>query len=217
MTLDPRTVYLDAQRAILELVTDQNQHISVPACPAWTLRDLVAHQIGVIEDFTAGNLEGAPGDSWSSAHIGRFADLDLNQVKAQWIETINQPQYEEMVNNVAPDVVFHEFDVRGAVGNQHSREADRVGYALQAVLGERDGHFRENTLPALEIITDGASTIIGEGDPRGRVTLSPWEATRLFTGRRSPNQVRQLDWSTDPTPWLDHLSGLGSRDSDLIE
>lgn len=43
--------------------------LPVPHCPYWTVRDLLAHMIGVPEDVLAGDVEGAGSDRWTRAQV----------------------------------------------------------------------------------------------------------------------------------------------------
>jgi hypothetical protein len=43
--------------------------LSVPACPAWTIRQVVAHLTGVAQDIVSFNLEDKAADSWTHAQV----------------------------------------------------------------------------------------------------------------------------------------------------
>jgi hypothetical protein len=58
-----------------------------------------------------------------------------------------------------------------------------------------------------------------EAEPIGAVVTETFELFRAITGRRSAGQIRSLDWSLDPTPFLP-LFGYGPfivRNTDLQE
>ena len=44
--------------------------------------------------------------------------------------------------------------------------------------------------------------IVGDEPAAMRLTATRFEVLRAFGGRRSLDQVRALDWSGDPTPYL---------------
>ena len=48
---------------------------AVPACPGWSVRDVVAHMTAVAEDWAAGSLAGPPTDEQTAAHVARFAAM----------------------------------------------------------------------------------------------------------------------------------------------
>lgn len=72
-------------------------------------------------------------------------------------------------------------------------------------------------LPALEIITEADSIRIGEGEVRSTLRGTAFELSRVMTGRRSDAQIRALTWGGAPSPWLERLTLLGRRDTDLVE
>ena len=41
----------------------------VPPCPRWTVHDVVAHLVGVVEDAMAGRLDGVATDPWTQAQV----------------------------------------------------------------------------------------------------------------------------------------------------
>ena len=66
-----RLVGLLAELDAADLVT------RVPACPAWLVRDVVAHLCAVCEDVPAGRLTRIPAEAETAAQVARFRDHDL--------------------------------------------------------------------------------------------------------------------------------------------
>lgn len=211
--------YRESHQAISDLITSENEHMPVPACPGWTLHDLLAHVTGVMQDFVSGNTEGAPGPDWTAAHVERFRDVGVESTKSAWRAALDQtgPIFRQMGAQLLPDIVTHELDVRGALGNTAERESERLGAAVDVLVTWGDAYYNRAAIPALELRTDRKVFNLGDGSPRGSVFLSTFEASRVLTGRRSRAQIRALEWSGDPDPWLDHMSTLGSRERDLTE
>lgn len=211
--------YRESHQAICNLITTENEHLPVPACPGWSLHDLLAHVTGVMQDFVTGNTEGAPGPDWTAAHVDRFRDAHIESIKSAWRAALDKsgPIFRTMGAQLLPDIVTHEFDVRGAIGNDTERESERLGAALHVLASWGDGYYRQAGLPALQIRTDRKHHQVGEGSPQATVTSTVFEASRVLTGRRSEAQLRALDWSVDPSAWVDHMSILGKRDTDLVE
>src|SRR5437588_6570846 len=55
--MDLGTAYLEVQERMLGAATNPGVHDTpVPACPAWTVRDVVGHVAGVAEDAVRGEL-----------------------------------------------------------------------------------------------------------------------------------------------------------------
>jgi hypothetical protein len=70
----------------------------------------------------------------------------------------------------------------------------------------------------LLVRTEQRETRVGPagGEP---VTLDTtvFEAFRWRLGRRSRRQLAAMDWSGDPTPFLDHLCIFGPARADVLE
>ena len=73
--MDPTTsvtLYAGTRERITAAVRDlgpaELQRI-VPACPEWTVHNLVSHLAGVAADFSTGNLAGAPRPPWTAVQV----------------------------------------------------------------------------------------------------------------------------------------------------
>jgi len=67
----------------------------VPACPGWTVHNLISHLAGVAADFISGNLDGAPRPSWTAVQVDKRRDLSTTAVLNEWAET--GPTLEKLV------------------------------------------------------------------------------------------------------------------------
>ena len=65
--------------------------------------DLVAHVIGVAEDFAAGNLERAGSDEWTTSQIARRSGMSVPALVEEW-RVIAEP-IESMMDQVPPGPV----------------------------------------------------------------------------------------------------------------
>jgi uncharacterized protein (TIGR03083 family) len=211
--------------------------LSVPACPAWTIRQTVAHLVGLAQDIVSLNMETKGADSWTQAQIDRVGGHSIDELLDLWGQTIDPvtamldlaPQ--ESACQLVFDALTHEYDIRGALSEAGSRTGD---LALQAAMGfvttTGDQFIRHAGLPALRLITPTIGSV-QFGDPqtaRGQIVLniSDFEALRSFGGRRSIRQLLALPWQGDPTkllPAFTHLlpaftnDGIRPPDDDLIE
>lgn len=214
-------LYRESQEAILSLVTDGNQETPVPACPGWTVKDVIAHLTGALIDLSTGNTNGAPGPDWTATHVERYRESNLKEIADTWREAADSPEakslYGKMGAHLLPDVVTHEFDVRGALGNVDNRDSAGLHAIYPVVIGWLDGAFEKKNLPAITISSEVDPVVIGDGMPQSTLVSTLFELSRVFTGRRSVAQVAAMDWSVDPAPWVANLSVLGQRDTDLFE
>jgi uncharacterized protein (TIGR03083 family) len=204
--------------------------LTVPACPAWTIRQTVAHLTGVAEDIVSLNLEEKAADSWTQAQVDRLGGHSIDELLGLWGQMIDPvtatlalaPQGSAC--QLVFDTLTHEHDLRGALSEPGSRTGD---LALEVAMGfltsMGDQFIRQAGLPALQLITHTIGSV-QLGDPhtaRGQVALniSDFEALRALGGRRSIRQLLALPWHGDPTHLLPAFSNDGVRppNDDLIE
>jgi uncharacterized protein (TIGR03083 family) len=187
----------------------------VPACPKWTVRDVVAHLAAVAEDLLAGRLTRAPSEEETAAQVARFAGCVLAQILAQWES--NAPELEKLVGaaRIWPavmDVASHEQDIRGALGRPGARDTDVIWHCAGQAL-------RRLAPPVpLRVTVEDAEFRVGPGTgPELGLATTRFEAFRWRLGRRSRAQLAALAWSGDPTPVLDHLVIFGPSPRDIVE
>ena len=224
--MTPGEQYADVRARITAMVFDlpeDRQLLPVPACPNWTVRDVVAHVTGITADVNAGRTDGVATDPWTNAQVEARRDTPLNAVLAEWareaatFERAMETWPKLVTRTVLVDLVTHEHDIRGALGvpggrDNETYELARKGYAavLAATLAERG-------LPGLRLEAPDWSFDAGEPVATMR-TKDSHEIFRALAGRRSKDQVLAYDWTGDPTPYLPALSRFGELpDDDVIE
>lgn len=187
----------------------------VPACPGWSVADVVGHLAAVPEDALAGRLTRPPSEDETAAQVDRFRGVPMAQTLAAWTEL--GPRFEEIVAafKVRPaviDVASHEQDIRGAVGQPGARDTE--------VIREMSGWLLARLSPPVRLcvtVEDTQIQVGPEGTPVLGLTTTWYEAFRWRMGRRSRSQLAALDWSGDPAPVLDHLVIFGPARADVIE
>lgn len=216
---DASAHYLVFKDAVTSLITEENQLTSIPACPDWTLRDILGHFVGTFEDVRDGNTAELGQPQWTAAQVARHADADLDTIKRTWnaLIAVDADRTAAIGAAVLPDIVVHEFDVRGAVGNRENRDSPAILAAGTIFSQIVNRAMIAANVPALRVIMGDDELVLGEGDPVAELCTTPFEVSRVFTGRRSLAQIRALDWSTDPSPWEQHISFFPPRSTDLVE
>lgn len=201
--------------ALLEDTSDEEAAATpVPACPAWSITDVVAHLYGVEVDIMAGNIEGAGTATWADDQVRRFAPWGLRQLSEAWNET--SPKVEAMGGRFPPraatqlvfDACTHEHDVRGALGRPGARDTDSVVIGLTFIEESIRGLIEAERLPGIELDSPHFGATIGPPPAPVRLSANTFELFRAFAGRRSPEQIRALPWEGDPAPYLE-LFGRG--------
>ena len=181
----------------------------VAACPAWTIRDVVAHLAAIAEDALAGRCTGPPTDDVTAAQVARFRGRDLAAILACWAAAA--PEFERVVGgfSVWPamiDVVSHEHDIRGALGRPGARGSDAVWHAAGWLLAGL-----RSPVPLLVTVEDASFPARPAREPALRLSTSRFEALRWRIGLRSRAQLAALGWSGDPAPVLARLAVSGRR------
>jgi hypothetical protein len=153
-------------------------------------------------------MSGAGTAPWAGGQVERFAPLGLAQLIDRWNET--SPQVETIGGAFPPqataqfvfDACTHEHDIRGALGYPGARNAASVIVGLTFIEHALAGVVADNQLPGIELDSPGFGTAIGAEPAAVRLSTSTFELFRVFGGRRSEDQIRDLPWQGDPTPNL---------------
>jgi uncharacterized protein (TIGR03083 family) len=210
--------YREGRERLSALVRDHLDEAGtpVPATPGWTVHDVIAHLIGVAQDIASGTVpKQGPTPEWTSGHVQRGAGVSTEDLLETW--SALSADTERVVDEftvwpAAMDVVCHEHDVRGALGDAGGRDNEFIGVAAKVLLGSM------NPSRPLVIETESKQFRVGpdEGKPITLRTTS-WEAFRWRFGRRSRAQLAAMDWSGDAAPILDELCIFGPAPADVIE
>lgn len=206
--MDTTTAYDRTRERITDLARDLDAATGArpaPACPAWTVRDLLAHVVGVTADILAGTVDRTGSETWTARHVETRAGTDVAGLLDEWSRT--GPQLvAALPDGALPDqavfdIVTHEHDLRHAIGRPGAQDDEAVVIGLGFV-----GHLWPLVagslgVPPVRIVAGDREMVVGDA-PATTLHLSPFEALRACTGRRSAAQLRAYDWGTDPTPWL---------------
>jgi uncharacterized protein (TIGR03083 family) len=211
-------LYRHTHRRITTMVTELDRtalHQPVPACPGWSVRDVVSHLTAVAEDIVAGRLTGPPSDQVTAEQVARHRSSELAETLASW-DTV-APSLEEVLDRfeVWPavlDAATHEQDIRGALGRPGARRAAAVRMGTTQLLTGL-----QPPIP-LRVVVEDAEFRVGpdEGDEIVLIT-DRFEALRWRMGRRSRAQLLGMEWSGDPSPVLGSLAVFGPAAADIVE
>jgi uncharacterized protein (TIGR03083 family) len=183
--------------------------LPVPACPGWTIRQVVAHLAGVAQDIVSLNLEKKGTGPWADAQVARLDGHSIDDLLDLWRQSLDPlAAYLALASDAGVcqlvfDTLTHEHDIRGALSEPGSRVGD---LAFRAALGfvttMGDQLIRQAGLPALQLSTPTVGSV-QLGDPHAAcrhvaLRISDFEALRCFGGRRSVGQLLALPWDGDP-------------------
>lgn len=171
----------------------------VPACPEWTVRDLLAH---VLEGT---RFRYRPADRQA---LRPADELSVAQLLDEWARM--GPQVEESIAGKAGfnydvlvmDLFTHELDLRRVVDVPPPDDHPAFPTALGVVLGGFSASIHGHGLPALRIETEGAQWVAGWGTAAATVRAHHLDLYRSIAGRRTHRQIAQLSWSVPADKWL---------------
>jgi uncharacterized protein (TIGR03083 family) len=205
---------------------------TVPACPLWSVRDLVAHLCGVAEDATRGQFfDGATRawadpelaarrEAWTAHQVESRRGLDLDQLVADLqrhgaalVRALRRgdPRATEvpswMIGAAAGDLAVHLDDLREAVGRPAEPDAPITEYGFRAYrswLAQRITAWRLSPLR----LTDGGTEwrLGGEAEPAATLEADAVALFRAISGRRPLDEVTTWSWHGDPAAYLPILS-----------
>ncbi|GCD90285.1 maleylpyruvate isomerase N-terminal domain-containing protein [Nocardioides sp. LS1] len=187
-------LYRDNVRAVAALAADLDEERlgrTVPATPAWTVRDVYAHLAGGPADAVSGRMEGAPGPEWTARHVGERQAVPLADLVAE-MQANAGAVAATTVDNPRPalvwDISVHHADLHEAL------DLGRLPDPLWS--------------PVLEAI---APRMLGE--EYDTIDVPAYELYRGFFSRRSRTQMRA--WGTPlGDERLDGLCIFGPREDD---
>jgi uncharacterized protein (TIGR03083 family) len=211
----PSLVYRAAMErvvAVAKASDEQALATRVPACPEWTVKELVAHLTGVAADSLSANVAELGQAGWTQAQVDARKDLPLDDIVDEW--TMITDKLTAGMDDIHPtlssaligDLVTHELDLRGALNNADARDGDGVVISTSFYARNFGKRLKDAGLPTLIVEADGNEWTAGRDEPVGTVKASVFDMLRGLTGRRTRDEVQSFDWSVDPTPYLDVFS-----------
>lgn len=177
---------------LVRALTPAQLDTPVPASPAWTAHEVVAHLAGGAADAVTGRMDGAPAPEWTARHVGERRHLPVDDLVEELLShqgavivaAIDSPR-----PAIVWDIAVHHADLREAFG-----------------LGEPPVSLWRPVLDAV------APAMLG---PVGGTTeeVAPYELFRGLFSRRSRAQMRA--WGLPLTSeQLDGICVFGPREDD---
>jgi uncharacterized protein (TIGR03083 family) len=242
--MDLGTAYLEVQERLIGAATDPAVHDTpVPACPAWTVRDVVGHVAGIAEDAVGGSVPGldlleqwrdesvaTARDQLTDRQVTRSRAIPFDAVVSGWRQSA-----ESLVPILRGEAAFpgealmgfdsilvsdlwvHDADVGGALGLARPADGLATSVALAAFAFGVAYRVQALGLPAFALRYGDKNRPVGTGEPAATVTAERYELVRMLAGRRSRAQIKAMKWEGDPTPYLSIIPAYGERETDLVD
>jgi uncharacterized protein (TIGR03083 family) len=212
--MDAVMEWVHAQARVVELVdglSAEALEVTVPACPGWTAKQLVAHMIGVDADVLAGRGDDGDVDGWTKAQVDARQDQDIDTLLAEW-RAMTVPVEEWMrANNTRPlgDVIIHEQDLRGALDVPGARETDGLAALRDRMAEGFDQAVSTAGLAPVPVSWVHVSLTRCTGEPGLVLTAPEFDLTRAMMTRRSAAQLGSYVTAGALEPYLPCFAALG--------
>ena len=184
---------------------------TVPHCPEWTVRQMLAHMAGVVDDAVNQNMDGVATPAWTKAHLDKRVQQSGPDIALEWntyapfVEAV-ATQRGMALSQLLFDAATHEHDLRHALGAPGARDSTAVAVGLGFITGRLDS--RAGGSP-VRIVVDGAEFTGDAAANKPMLTASAFDVIRCFGSRRSMDQVEALDWSSRQPATFDGLTFFG--------
>ena len=191
----------------------QTAHV-VPACPAWSVKDLFAHVTGIAADLGAGVRPDGDTQAWVDRQVQERRGRPLADVVDEWSSVA--PRFEQMIQErpsrlwgLTYDTVVHEHDLRNATDRAGARDSTGVQMAAELGLALVDADLRRLGLPAFRVRFADRDIVVGDGDVQLELATEAFECLRLLGSRRTVDELRAAPFVGD----FDHyLPGIVHMD-----
>jgi uncharacterized protein (TIGR03083 family) len=165
---------------LMQSISTEQAQTVVPHCPQWTVKDCLAHMIGVPEDVINGQMDGVTTDAWTDRQVQRHAHDSVDDLLTTWstfaptfasiLPRIPQP----VLSQFMFDQANHEQDIRAALKQSGGRDSSAIAVAEGFL---RDSLSRNSDLAIAQLADH---------------KLTGFEFLRSLSGRRSTSQISDI-------------------------
>lgn len=214
--------YEQTRRRFVDLVGTLDPNLAIPACPGWTVHDVLAHVVGLAADVASGNVDGYATDEWTAQQVAKRSDQSIAALIEEWDSV--HPAFEQVMGDLAGsdlpelirtpigelpkatfesafhvDLLQHEHDVLGANGTPRTTALDADVHVMSTQIANVRLRFAFDQMPTLRIAPTGIDRVwnVGTGDAVAELSASPVDLLRSFGGRRAMSEIAELRWSGD--------------------
>jgi hypothetical protein len=200
--------------------------VTVPATPAWSVREAVAHVVGIAHDLNAQRFDITDPDAWTARQVWERREATLDELGIEWDH--EAPRFEEGLrlmgyevgSHFVGDLLHHAADIHHAVGLERIDDDEALMVGLDFYLDS----FHQD-LVALDRGSLGVQAIdspperwtLGAGNEIATLKATRYELFRALGGRRSQRQLRALTWTGNVEAVATLLTRYPPPAHDLIE
>jgi uncharacterized protein (TIGR03083 family) len=200
--------------------------ITVPATPAWSVRDAVAHVVGIAHDLDAQRFDVTNPDEWTARQVRERRDATIEGLEVEWEH--EAPRFEEGLrlmgyevgSHFVGDLLHHAADIHHALGLERPDDEEAVAVGLDFYLDTFHQVLAAHGRGSLGVqATDPPRErwTLGEGSEVATLEATRYELFRALGGRRSHRQLRATAWTGDVDAIAGMLTSYPPPIHDLIE
>jgi hypothetical protein len=189
--------------AVLETTSDDERARIVPACPDWTVHQLLAHCVSIPAALSSGRRPTGDLGDWLSELVAERDDQSTSSLHDEWRGL--DAELDALLSGGAAllfgDLAIHEHDFRGALARP-DHAALEVEEILPRTVAAFSKPLREAGLAPLEVCCGDRVWRSHDGEPGWTLIVDPWEAVRAVNSRRTADELRALPSRGDADPYL---------------
>ena len=230
MFMHAADLYDETRQRVVGLAQGLDPALPVPACPGWTVRDVVAHLVGLAADVTTSRVDGYAGAAWTARQVAERSSCEMSDLFSEWERVLPQflavnrdlaasdlPDTIDHVLGPVPktsfesafhvDLLHHEHDLLGAAGRPRRDPLPADVAAMRSQLTNVRLRFAADGLATLRLAPTDADRAwqIGTGTPAASVSARVIDVLRSFGGRRTLEEIRSFDWAGQTDGMAEHL------------
>jgi len=176
---------------------------AVPACPLWTVFDLMAHVVSMPAAIGRGESPPGPVADWLQGLVEARRNQNVGELTEEWLSL--DGSISAILNGpggvLFGDLAVHEHDLRGAI-DAADHGALEVEVMLPRTLAGFAKPLRQAGLGAIAVRHDDRIWRSHDTETGWTLDVTPWEATRAVNSRRTADELRELPHEGDVEPYL---------------
>ena len=201
--VDCGLVYQRVRRRLMAMLRSLDRHrlgTVVPATPAWSVRDAVAHVVGIAGDLNAQRFDVTDADAWTARQVRERRHATLDDLDVEWEheaatfeEGLRVLGY-EVGSHFVGDLFQHACDIHHALGLARIEDDEALVVGLDFYLDSCHGSLVAQDAGALGVqATESPEDrwTLGTGRELATLEAPRYELFRAFGGRRSESQLRR--------------------------
>ena len=176
---------------------------TVPATPAWSVHDVVAHLVGITADLNAGRFGDGDADGWTARQVAGRTAHTLDELVTEWegeacaFEGGLRLFGFEVGCHFVGDLVQHSLDVREAFGAAAITDETALLVALDHYLGAFHDALVRQDAGSVAVTAGGERWRVGRGPQVAGVNAPPAALLRSLGGRDLAPRWGALQWEGD--------------------